>query len=131
MSSESPAGTGFRPAHTGDPHPRGAAAPRGREGAHRWPILTTSSKPHHRALHDSGGRDRPKCFAKTCFYDVYAIEAYDVDHSAGEDRFIIIGRSDRKRVIVTAFTVRGMTIRIISARVARRHERFEYEKQIP
>ena len=62
---------------------------------------------------------------------MYAIEAYDVDHSAGEDRFIIIGRSDRKRVIVTAFTVRGMTIRIVSARVARRHERFEYEKQIP
>jgi len=68
--------------------------------------------------------------AKTCFRDVFAIEAYDVDHSAGEDRFIIMGRSDRNRVIVTAFTVRGMTIRIISAREARRQERLEYEKQI-
>ena len=68
--------------------------------------------------------------AKTCFRDVFAIEAYDVDHSADEDRFIIMGRSDRNRVIVTAFTVRGMTIRIISAREARRQERLEYEKQI-
>jgi ribonuclease toxin BrnT of type II toxin-antitoxin system len=51
------------------------------------------------------------------------IEAYDVDQSAGEDRFIVMGRSDRNRVIVTAFTVRGMTIRVISAREARRQER--------
>ena len=68
--------------------------------------------------------------AKTCFYDVFAIEAYDANHSAGEDRFIIMGRSDRSRVVVTAFTLRGMTIRIISAREARRSERLEYEKQI-
>ena len=49
---------------------------------------------------------------------------------AGEDRFIIMGRTDQNRVIVTAFTIRAMTIRIISAREARRQERLEYEKQI-
>ena len=69
--------------------------------------------------------------AKTCFYDVFAIETYDVIHSAGEDRFVIMGRSNRDRIIVTAFTVRDMTIRIISAREAMRHERVEYEKQNP
>ena len=68
--------------------------------------------------------------AKTCFYDVFAIESHDVVHSAGEDRFIIMGRTDQNRVIVTAFTIRAMTIRIISAREARRQERLEYEKQI-
>ena len=68
--------------------------------------------------------------AKTCFYDVFAIETYDVSHSAGEDRFVIMGRSHRDRIIVTAFTMRDMTIRIISAREARRPERVEYEKQI-
>jgi len=68
--------------------------------------------------------------AQTCFYDLFAIETFDVEHSAGEDRFIIMGRSDRNRVIVTAFTLRAMTIRIISAREARHRERLEYEKQI-
>ncbi len=68
---------------------------------------------------------------KSCFLDIFALESFDVDHSADEDRFMIIGRSERGRLLVVAFTLRDhATIRIISAREARKQERFEYEKQI-
>lgn len=68
--------------------------------------------------------------AQTCFSDLLAIESFDIDHSVGEDRFIIIGMSERNRLLVVAFTLRGHEmIRIISAREALRKERFDYEKQ--
>jgi len=69
--------------------------------------------------------------AATCFLDVFALESFDVDHSHDEDRFVIIGMSERGRLVVVAFTVRDpITIRIISAREALRQERLHYEKQI-
>jgi hypothetical protein len=69
--------------------------------------------------------------AKSCFLDVFALESFDVEHSLDEDRFVIIGRSERGRLLVVAFTVRDhTTIRIISAREALRQERLQYEKQI-
>lgn len=43
----------------------------------------------------------------------------------GEDRYLIIGRC-KGRVIAVVFTWRGDTIRVISARVARREERQRY-----
>jgi hypothetical protein len=33
--------------------------------------------------------------AKSCFLDVFAIESFDVDRSLDEDRFVIIGKSDK------------------------------------
>jgi uncharacterized DUF497 family protein len=42
-----------------------------------------------------------------------------------EDRFLIIGRG-QGRVITVIFTWRGETIRVISARIARREERQRY-----
>jgi len=69
--------------------------------------------------------------AKSCFLDVFALESFDVDHSAHEDRFMIIGRSDRGRLLVTAFTNCGdRTIRLISVRRALRQEHLDHEKQI-
>ena len=68
--------------------------------------------------------------AKSCFEDVFALESFDVGHSADEDRFIMIGRSHRGRILIVAYTVPDYrTIRIISAREATRRERLEYEKQ--
>ncbi|PYQ28926.1 MAG: hypothetical protein DMF56_14060 [Acidobacteria bacterium] len=70
--------------------------------------------------------------ATSCFGDVFAIESFDVDHSAAEDRFALIGMSEKKRIVVVAFTLRdGNTIRVISARQATRKERKEYEEQTP
>jgi len=70
--------------------------------------------------------------ATSCFRDVFAIESFDVDHSADEDRFALIGMSEKERIVVVAFTLRdGSTIRVISARQATRKERKEYEEQTP
>ena len=69
--------------------------------------------------------------AKSCFLDVFAMESFDVDHSIDEDRLMIMGMSDRRRLLVIAFTLRDhATIRVISAREALRQERLEYEKQV-
>ena len=51
------------------------------------------------------------------------------DHSVGEERFILIGQSDRRRLVVVAHVERGELIRIVSARLATRRERKTYEEE--
>jgi uncharacterized DUF497 family protein len=51
----------------------------------------------------------------------------DPDHSHDEQRALLIGLSDERRLLVVAYTERGDIIRIISARAATRRERDEYE----
>jgi uncharacterized protein len=54
----------------------------------------------------------------------------DVEHSSGEDRFIIVGTSERHRLLTVAFTYRDEEIiRIISARRANRREQQIYEQE--
>ena len=68
--------------------------------------------------------------ARSCFFDVFAIESFDIHHSAEEDRFFLIGMSEQNRVLAVAFTLRAASaIRIISAREALRKERRDYEEQ--
>jgi uncharacterized protein len=52
----------------------------------------------------------------------------DPDHSASEARFILVGLSARRRLLVVAHTERGDTLRLISARLATRLERRRYEE---
>jgi uncharacterized protein len=52
----------------------------------------------------------------------------DPDHSINEQRFVTIGESRQRRVLVVAHTDRGGVIRIISARKATRRERKFYEE---
>ena len=68
--------------------------------------------------------------AKTVFYDDYAIEFFDPDHSENEDRFIMLGMSFMARVLVVCHCVRekGSVIRIISARKATREETKNYQE---
>lgn len=66
--------------------------------------------------------------AATAFADPLSITIDDADHSDLEDRFILIGQSNRKRLVVVAHVERSDTIRIISARPAGRRERIEYEE---
>jgi uncharacterized protein len=65
--------------------------------------------------------------SKTVFYDDFARIKADPDHSIKEDRFIIIGYSDKNRLLVTSFTERNEMIRIISSRKATKTERLQYE----
>ena len=52
----------------------------------------------------------------------------DPDHSEGEARYLILGRSSRGRVLVVSHTERGENIRIISARGSDARERRKYGK---
>ena len=52
----------------------------------------------------------------------------DPDHAAGEERFLIVGMSSERKLLVVVHTMRGARIRIISARIATQHERRSYEE---
>jgi uncharacterized protein len=66
--------------------------------------------------------------AISVFGDPLALTIADPFHSEDEDRFVVLGGSQRSRLIVVIFTDRGDRIRIISARKATRHERRDYEE---
>ncbi len=61
--------------------------------------------------------------AATVFYDPLGITINDPDHSVSEQRFLTIGETDRRRLVVVAYTERAGKIRIISARKPTRRER--------
>jgi len=54
----------------------------------------------------------------------------DPDHSMEEDRFIIVGYSNKRRPLMVSYTERGNQIRIISARKLTPVERVQYEETI-
>lgn len=65
--------------------------------------------------------------AMTCFFDDNALILYDDNHSAYEDRFILIGMSSESHVLIVCHCFRkNDTIRIISSRKADKHERKKY-----
>lgn len=62
--------------------------------------------------------------ALSVFYDEFAIQFEDEDHSALEERFILLGMSARARILIVCHCERepGDLVRIISARKATRRE---------
>ena len=66
--------------------------------------------------------------AATAFGDTLSLTTFNPDHSSDEDRFILLGASNRGRLLVVAHTEQSDTIRIISARLATRGERNIYEE---
>jgi uncharacterized DUF497 family protein len=68
--------------------------------------------------------------AATVFGDDLGMTVYDPDHSRDEDRFITIGWSERRRLLMVSHTDREDSIRIISARELTPSERKDYEKEI-
>ena len=67
--------------------------------------------------------------AVTAFGDPLSMNMADPDHSKGEERSIVLGMSDRYRLLVVSYTERSPRTRIISARLATRHERKQYEEK--
>ena len=59
-----------------------------------------------------------------------SITIYDPDHSDDEDRFITIGWSYQRRLLMVSHTDRGENIRIISSRKLTKSERKAYEEYI-
>lgn len=66
--------------------------------------------------------------AVTVFCDEYAILFDDPDHSQDEDRFLIIGTTQKERLCIVSHCYRDQndTIRIISARKATKREKKIY-----
>ena len=66
--------------------------------------------------------------AITVFGDLLSMNMSDPDHSEGEQRFIVLGNSAHSRLVVVSYTERPPRTRIISARLATRRERHQYEE---
>ena len=66
--------------------------------------------------------------AMTVFSDPLARIFDDPDHSVAESREIIIGLSQKQRLLIVCFTEPSNTVRILSARKATKNERQDYEE---
>lgn len=62
--------------------------------------------------------------AQSVFYDEFAVQFYDEEHSGSEGRFLMLGFSDEARLLIVCHCEREQdkTIRIISARKATPNE---------
>ncbi len=65
--------------------------------------------------------------AKTIFGDSLYVDFYDPDHSKKEERYLIVGESNQRRLLIVSYTERKDMIRIISARQVTKNERKVYE----
>jgi uncharacterized protein len=66
--------------------------------------------------------------AKTVFDDPLYVDFYDLDHSDDEKRYLIIGESNRGRLLIVSYTERIDSIRIVSSREVTKAERKAYEE---
>jgi len=66
-------------------------------------------------------------FFRAVFGDILSAIVPDPDHSDDEDRYVIIGLSRRRRLLLVSFTDRNGRVRIISARELTAYERREWE----
>ena len=66
--------------------------------------------------------------ARDVFDDPFCVIWADDRQDNGEDRFCLVGMSE-KGLIFVAYTLRGGRVRIISARGAERYERRRYHEE--
>ncbi len=71
--------------------------------------------------------------AQTVFYDEFAIQFFDEEHSGGEERFLLLGMSTEAKMLLVCHCERdaGNIIRIISARKATKRESTFYGSEMP
>lgn len=67
--------------------------------------------------------------ACTVFGDPLAMLMTDPDHSVMEQRYLLLGMSTRRRLLVVAHAERPPRTRLISARRATRKEQRKYEEE--
>lgn len=67
--------------------------------------------------------------AQTVLDDPAALWEFDAAHSGAEDRFRVIGYSDRDRLLVVTVADRAGRFRVVSARRATKRERYAYESR--
>ena len=66
--------------------------------------------------------------AQSVFYDEFAVQFFDEEHSSDEERFLMLGMSVDTNLLIVCHCERsdGSVIRIISARKATRKEQAFY-----
>ena len=73
--------------------------------------------------------------ASYVFSDPYALSQFDLDHSEGEDRWILLGKSLNCALLVVVHKYINEAdieiVRIISARRATKNEQISYNKRCP
>ena len=71
--------------------------------------------------------------AQSVFYDEFAVQFFDEEHSTIEERFLLLGMSTGGRVVLVCHCEReaGNIIRIISARKATKTESTFYGSELP
>ena len=67
--------------------------------------------------------------ARSVFFDEFATQFFDEDHSMNEERFLILGKSSGTKLLIVCHCERenGEIIRIISARKATKRESAFYQ----
>jgi uncharacterized DUF497 family protein len=71
--------------------------------------------------------------AQSVFYDEFAVQFFDEEHSTGEERFLLLGMSTGEHLLLVCHCEReaGDIIRIISARKATKTESTFYGGEKP
>lgn len=68
--------------------------------------------------------------AKSVFADEYGLVVFDKEHSNDEERFYLLGISNKERILLVVHCYKeGDIIRIISARKATAREKEQYKEQ--
>ena len=67
--------------------------------------------------------------AQSVFYDEFAVQFFDEQHSSDEERFLMLGMSSGAKLLIVCHCERehGEVIRIISARKATKRESAFYQ----
>ena len=67
--------------------------------------------------------------AQTVFYDDFAVQFFDQEHSSSEDRLLLLGMSSEARLLLICHCERdaGEVVQLISARKATKRERAFYQ----
>jgi uncharacterized protein len=66
--------------------------------------------------------------ASTVFGDPLSVTVADPDSVIDEERFVIVGMSSQRTLLIVVHTIRYERIRLISARPATKHEKRNYEE---
>ena len=66
--------------------------------------------------------------ARTVFFDEFAVQFFDEDHSSEEERFLLLGLTSDAKLLLVCHCEReqGNVVRIISARKATKREGAHY-----
>ena len=67
--------------------------------------------------------------AASAFGDPLSLTIPDPEHSGDEERSVLLGMTERDRLVVVAHTEQADTVRLISARLATPAERRDYEER--